>query len=448
MKSALTFIAGCLCSVLVAQTNAPKNPVTLVESINLAVLNGTQVKKAKLDREGLEMRLREGRSAAFPKVNASLNFDYYPVLPTQYLPGQLFGLGDNTYVPAQVGQPWQLGGSITLQQPLYNEALRRTVPAMNVTRSIYDLLENRAEEEIRFNTGQVFYQTLQTQQLLRSVNANLEKLETLQRMSELQLANGYAIPIDVKRIRVARTNLETQRQNLLTSISALRQTLQFLCGVPFDEPFEPYEEITNPVADSTRWQHLTLETESTTEFRLVLRNLELNGIQNRSLMAEGIPSLSFYATGLYQTQRTDPNVFNPNGRWLGMAVAGLKLSVPLFDGFRRQRKAGILKIDNLKLEEDRKQLVSAKTLEFRQARDQLKNALAAVRTQTDNVTLAHEITDKLMLQFKEGVAPLTDLLNAQTALSEAETNYWQQVFGYKLAVLKLLKAAGRLEDLK
>ncbi|MBK7938392.1 MAG: hypothetical protein IPJ82_15510 [Lewinellaceae bacterium] len=43
---------------------------------------------------------------------------------------------------------------------------------------------------------------------------------------------------------------------------------------------------------------------------------------------------------------------------------------------------------------------------------------------------------------------LTDLLTSQTALSEAETNYWQQVFAYKLAVLKLLKASGKLEELK
>jgi outer membrane protein TolC len=448
MKYSFLVILGLAGSQLMAQTTAPKNPVTLGESLNLALANGTQLKKAKLDRSGLEQRLREGRSAAYPQINASVNLDYYPVLPTQLLPGQLFGQPDNTYIPAKFGQPWQLGGMINVQQPIYNESLRRSIPAVNVTRSLYGLLTNRAEEEIRFNTAQVFYQTLQTQQLLRAVNANVDKLEALQRMAELQLANGYAIPTDVKRIRVARTNLETQRQNLVTGISSLRQTLQFLCGVPFEEPFEPFEEMNNPVSDSARWQALHLETEATTEFRLLLRNIELNKIQQHSLMAEGIPSLGGYATAAYQTQRADPNVFNPNGRWYGLAVVGLKLSVPIFDGFRRQRKAGILKIDNEKLEEDRKQLSAAKNLEYRQARDQLNNAIRAVRTQTDNVTLAREITDKLMLLYKEGVAPLTDLLNAQTALSEAETNYWQQVFGYKLAVLKLLKAAGRLEELK
>jgi outer membrane protein TolC len=111
-------------------------------------------------------------------------------------------------------------------------------------------------------------------------------------------------------------------------------------------------------------------------------------------------------------------------------------------------KAWLYKLEEQKLEEDHRQLNNAKALEFRQAKEQLATSLRALRTQTDNVALAREITDKLVLQYKEGVASLTDLLNAQTALSEAETNYWQQFFSYKLAVLKLLKTAGRLKDLK
>jgi outer membrane protein TolC len=147
-------------------------------------------------------------------------------------------------------------------------------------------------------------------------------------------------------------------------------------------------------------------------------------------------------------RRKDANVFDASTRWFGMAAIGFKLDVPVFDGFRRQRKAAILRIEGQKLEADRNQLLRAKELEFRQARIQLQNALESVRAQQENVGLAREIVEKLTLQYKEGVASLTDLLNAQTALSEAETNYWQQVFSYKLAVLKLLKAAGKIDILK
>ena len=431
-----------------AQTASGARPITLGESLDMALANSPQLRKAQLDREGFELRLKEARSAAYPSINGGVTYEYAPLLPTQLLPGDLFGMPDGTFVPAQFGRPWQMTGSVTVTQRIYDESMFRAIPAISAGRSVSDLLVARTEEEILFSTATVFYQTFQTEQLLRAVNANVEKLDALQRMAELQLANDYAIPTDVKRIRVARTNLETQRQKLLTGISVLHQTLQYLCGVPFEQSLQLSEDLNNPAADSLRWLSLTSDPETTTEHLLILRSLELNRIQTSSKWAESLPSLSAYATGLYQTWRDKANVFSSGGTWYGAAAFGLKIDVPIFDGFSRNRKVNVLKLEAQKLEEDRRQLDGAKALEFRQAREELQNSIRLLQYQSDNVGLAREITDKLLLQYKEGVVSLTDLLNAQTAMSEAETNYWQQVFGYKLAVLKLLKASGKLEDLK
>lgn len=433
---------------LSAQSAVAARPVTLYQSLDMALANSPQLKKAQLDREGFELRLKEARSAAYPSINAGVTYEYAPVLPTQLLPGELFGMAEGTFVPAQFGRPWQMTGAVTVTQRIYDESMFRGIPAISAGRSVSDLLVARTEEEILYNTATVFYQTFQTEQLLRAVNANVEKLDALQRMAELQLANDYAIPTDVKRIRVARTNLETQRQKLLTGISVLHQMLQFLCGVPFEQPLQLSEDLSNPAADSLRWLSLTSNPETTTEHLLILRSLELNKIQTRSKWAERFPSLSAYATGMYQTWRDEANVFSDQSTWYGAAAFGLKLDVPIFDGFSRNRKVNVLKLEAQKLEEDRRLLDGAKMLEFRQAREELLNAIRLLQYQSDNVGLAREITDKLLLQYKEGVVSLTDLLNAQTAMSEAETNYWQQVFGYKLAVLKLLKASGKLEELK
>lgn len=430
------------------QAQAIIRQLQLEESIQLAIASNAQIRKNKLERQLLERKAKEAHRAALPEMNAGVNLDWYPVLPTQLLPGELFGQTDETFIPAQFGRPWQLTGFVTLEQPLVNESARRIVPALKVTRDISDMLLERSNEEVIYNTASTFYQALQTEQLLRSVNANLDKLEALQGMAELQLANGYAIPTDVKRIRVARTNLETQRQNLLAAINSLQQTLQFLCGLPYDEVLELVSEIGAPASDSLRWQSLSMEIESTTEHRLLMHQLEMAKIQGHSAKAEAFPSLDLYGALSAQAFRSDLNFFDPNRQWYGMALVGLKLKLPLFDRLRVHNKTLIFKLEEQKLEEDLRQLGSGKTLEFRIAHEQFQNALQALRTQNDNVALAREITDKLMLQYKEGIASLTDLLNAQTALSEAETNYWQQVFGYKLAVLKLLKSAGRLEDLQ
>lgn len=436
------FVLALSATIVLGQS---PHAVPLSECLDLALQNSAQLKKAKIDRQSLEQRLKEGRSAALPKINVGVNLDYYPLLPTNLVPGELFGMRAD-FLPVQFGQPWQFMTGLNIQQPLYDESLRRAAPIAGVSRNIYDLLIERSEEEVVFNTATVFYQLLQTQHLMRAMDANRDKLSALQKVGKLQVENGYAVPTDLKRLQVAATNLQTQRQNLQTGISALRQTLQFLCGVPFDQPFEPTDTAAAmPATDSTLYLSLQGDPNAITENRLLLRNIELNKVQARALKAENLPKLSAYASGFIQNQRANANFFENNGHWFGMAAIGFKFDIPVFNGFRKHHKAIQLQLEGQKLEADRLQLLRAKTLEFQQAREQLQNAVRTLRNNADNVALAREISDKMALQYKEGVVSLTDLLNAQTAQIEAETNYWQQVFNYKLAVLKLLKAAGKLD---
>jgi outer membrane protein TolC len=448
MKRLIILIFICVVSFdATAQINGGgAHPVALTEALRLALDNSAQIKKSELEREGTKQRIRLERGMSFPQVDAGISYDYFPVLETQFFSGEGFGQAGE-YMPVQIGQPWQLNAGVKVEQVLYHETGRRAMPAIAVTRNLYDLLIEKSEEEVLFQTASLFYQTLQTQQLLRAVNANIEKLVALERIVELQLQNGFAIPTDVKRVQVAKTNLETTRQQLLSGITALQQSLQFMCGVPFDQPFQPVASLESPAADSARWKNLQFTMEATTDYKLIEKQIELYHIQWKSQRAEGWPTLSAHASAFYRAQRADFNVLDPNTQWYAMATVGVKVKVPVFDGFRRHRKADLLRLEEQKLQTDRKQLMGYKQLEYRQAVVELENTLRQLRTQDQNVSLAREIEDNLTLQYKEGVTPLSDVLNAQTMLSEAETNYWQQVFAYKIAVLKLLKAAGQLEEL-
>lgn len=418
--------------------------ITLREALDLAADNSAALRKAELDRQSLEKRIGEERSVALPQVKAGVDFDIYPVLPTQLIPGDFFNR-PGEYVPVQFGQPWALVSNIQVEQMLYSESHRRGISARETSRALFDLLTQKTAEEVAFQTASIFYQTLQTSELLRSLDANLLKINTLQKMAELQVANGYATSTDLKRISVARTNLETQHQSLLAAIEGLQNTLKFLCGAPLDQPLAPTENLAAPAADSAQWQSLALDPSTLTEARLLQKNMELNRIRVGSMMAEKYPTVSAYFTGVYQTQRSDPNFLSGDSYWFGTAAVGVRARVTLFDGFRRKFRAAQLHFDWLKMQEDSRQLNSGKSLEFSQAKTQFNVALRLLAMQSDNAVLAREVRDKLTLQYKEGVSPLSDLLSAQTAVSEAETNYWQQVFSYKLAALKLAKAAGHMD---
>jgi outer membrane protein TolC len=57
------------------------------------------------------------------------------------------------------------------------------------------------------------------------------------------------------------------------------------------------------------------------------------------------------------------------------------------------------------------------------------------------------VYEQVKLQFDEGMASLTDLLNVETSLLEAETLFNQQLLRYKLAEIEILKTTGKLQSL-
>ena len=50
--------------------------------------------------------------------------------------------------------------------------------------------------------------------------------------------------------------------------------------------------------------------------------------------------------------------------------------------------------------------------------------------------------------YQQGLASLTDLLDAERSLSDAKNNYTSALLNYKLAEIALLKAQGKLNSLQ
>ncbi|MCB9316966.1 MAG: hypothetical protein H6569_12580 [Lewinellaceae bacterium] len=131
-------------------------------------------------------------------------------------------------------------------------------------------------------------------------------------------------------------------------------------------------------------------------------------------------------------------------------AAGTALALPasnwisIFDGFFAPPQSRPTHHRRAEDREDRRYLADAKHWNTNW-RVQFDGASQMLRTQEENVALARDITENLVLGTKKVWRTPPTCSTPKLALTEAETHYWQQVFNYKLAVLKLLKAAGYLQ---
>jgi outer membrane protein TolC len=74
-------------------------------------------------------------------------------------------------------------------------------------------------------------------------------------------------------------------------------------------------------------------------------------------------------------------------------------------------------------------------------------AYQAIGAQKENLRLSEKIYEQSQLLFKEGLHSVTDLLQTEVSLKEAQTAYWSEVIKYKKSVLDLMKAEGVLCNL-
>ena len=130
-----------------------------------------------------------------------------------------------------------------------------------------------------------------------------------------------------------------------------------------------------------------------------------------------------------------------------MASVGLTLRIPIFDGFARRSRVNQANVTLQKvskqLEENRINLNAS----YENARLQMLNNLSTIRIQKENVTLADEVYYSTQNNYNLGLASLTDLLNAETSLAEAQNSYNEALLQYKLAELELIKSNGNLPSL-
>ena len=73
--------------------------------------------------------------------------------------------------------------------------------------------------------------------------------------------------------------------------------------------------------------------------------------------------------------------------------------------------------------------------------------LAQVETQKENMNLAKQVYDVNKLSYQEGVASLNELLDTETSLKQAQAQYVNALFNFKLAELDYFKASGQLVQL-
>lgn len=426
--------------------NAQVQTLTLKDALNYALTNKADAKKAKLSIENNDYQIEEIRSRALPQISANASLIYNPILQTNVLDGAMFGQPGQS-IQVAFGQKWTSGAGLSLSQALFDQSVFTGLRAAQSTREFYQINNQLTEEQVIERVATSYYNVYVLRERLTLIDSNYVNTEKVRNIVKGQFDNGLAKKIDLDRIVVKMYNIDTDREQVRNQVQLQENALKFYMGMPIETKIEiprTQFEITPQVLTEAP------NTANRSEYLLLKKQEELLEFQKTAVEAAYYPTLSLVAGYNFLGQGPEVPLFAKPADgvyWSDYASVGLNLHVPIFTGFGTRAKVRQADVDIRTLQEDIKDTQLSLDLEYINAKTQIENNIITIKNQKENMILAENILKNTKNNYLQGLASLTDLLDAQTANIEAENNYTRAILAYKIAEITLIKTKGELKTL-
>ena len=434
-KILITITCSVCCCITAAQTT-----LTLDQCKQLARENNIALRSARNDIEQAEQQKKQAFTNYFPQVSAmgaGLTANKHLVQMDMELPAALAAA-----MPAGVAIPTSMGmikngvvGNVMAMQPIFaggqiingNRLAKVGVEASRIQ------LE-ASEDEVELTTEQYFWQVVSLKEKLVTLGTIHKMLEQLEKDVTVSVNAGVTTRNDLLQVQLKVNEIESQTLQVENGLAISKQLLAQHIGKN-DEPIDVSEPVPYAaVLQLPQRQDHAAALASTTQYRLLEKNVEANRLQHKMKVGEQLPTVSGGAVYTYNNLVGD-------GRGVGMLVA--TVSVPI-SGWWGGSHA--IKKQKLAYEQARDQMadVSQKLV------INMNNCWANVETSHKQLAISRKSIEQseenLRLNndyYRAGTTTISDLLDAQSSYQQSRDQYVDAYIDYQQNLLKYCQATGQ-----
>lgn len=409
--------------------------LSLQQCIDSAIQNSYNVRIAGYDVMQAREKSAEVKANLLPKINAAVDYRYYTNLPYQLLPAGVFGGPAGTYKEAQFGLPHNFNANVQLSYPLYNQVFKANIKTIQTGEEVAGLQKIKSQEDIAMEVSNVYYNAQVLISQLSFIDSSIVNSRNLLGVMELLYQQKMATGTDIQKVNLQFAQLHTQKETAESQYNQVINILKFLIGKSQDSNIS-----IEPTPGNSGYN--TLNDNPLTDIKLVEKQVNFLHTEKTAIQKSRLPVINlngFYgATGFAKTGSNDFLKFYPLG------YAGVQVIMPLYTGNVTKRK---IKGKELEIEKAGVKLEMARE---KYNVDKLNNgyqlgiAQKNLKTIQQQIELAQTIYATTMLQQKEGVATLTDVLLADNALRETRQNYITALIALRRAELEYKRLTGHL----
>lgn len=442
MKYIKSLLLLLLSPLAFGQASEPLS-LSIDEAVSLALENNATLKNAGLDIEYAEIQVNEIKAQGLPQVSGNFGFTNNYEVPTSIIPGDFVGQPGTT-VPVQFGVPFTMQAGVGVNQLLFDGTFFLGLKAASEFVNISRLSASKSEIDVKEAVIKAYYMAIISDQNIVQLDESLKNIKKLRDETQAMYDAGFAEKLDVDRLVLSVSNLEISINQLQNQAKLAKQLLLNSIGLDVNQDVS-LTTSTLPSEESALGElSTTFNPENRIEMKMLNQQQELNELSLKRYKVGYLPSL-------FGNFNYGGNTFAPEGsfntlgdEWFGLGSYGLSLNVPIFDGLYKKAKMDQVKIDMEKTENTKEQTVLGMNLQVNQAKINYLNALKSIELQKKSKELAESIYKTTSIKFKEGVGNSFEMINAESELTSARTNYLNVLYELNVAQIDLKKALGTL----
>ena len=405
-------------TLVIAATTVGAQELTLDAAVDAALRNNPEVIAAQERAAAAAKRLDGGKSHRLPKIGLSESFVY------SNNPAEVFALSLNQgrfdmegFFLSDPNNPDPLSTFITrvdLELPIYTGGkLSARVGQAEAMATAEDLSFAHIREKVVFETMTAYVNLAKAREHRELLEKARSTTAEHVKLAEKYAAEGMILEADVLQARVYMSEIDELLTRATNGARLAQAALNFQMGsdqtLPRDlAPFSPAMPVVGDVND---WVDAAVEDRR--DLAAARRKLEVGRLEEKATRPGYFPEIA--VLGNYSLY--DDKLFGSNGHnGSVMAVARINL----LGGGSNTAARSAARYDTASFEADIRRFEEGVRLEVQQAWQNLATAGVRHTTATSSLSAAREALRVRGNRFKQGLDKMIDLLDAETALREAE----------------------------
>jgi outer membrane protein len=406
MLSRISCILFVLFSSVLAQNNSIDS-ITVGKAIHRAVEKYPAVAQAQAVVAATEAQVDQSRSVFYPEIAGSAAYTRIGPVSQFTLPGE----GPIDLYPAD-NYDFHVG----LRQTLYDFSRRST--ALELARSGRETaLENLeiARSMLAYQTVEVFYAILFLRENISVLDKQIDALNENLAIIRNKVEAGTATDFEILTTQVRVANVQSQRTDVTAALEVQQDVFRQLTGLPAASPILLKGDFKSMSFEPNPDSLINLALQQLPEIKLS-RNAESSADIQAHLASLGDrPSLNLNLMFGFKNGYI-PNLNTIKANW----AAGLQLQAPIFNGFLTRGKTDQARANYNAARFHTEDIERRVTAGVQQAIDNLHASSEKLNTAEPQVAQAEQAVSLAQTRYRAGTATNLDLLDAETALANAQ----------------------------